>query len=289
VETNGITIEMAGGTIHAPDWAAVASLNKKMATAMGKVGSVGKLGFNQQDKYKFVEHADVAAAVQCALSDAGIAHYFQVVSVEQSEPEWSRGFKSVVTVESVFGDSDTGAVWVTQWTAEAMDYGMKDKGINKATTAAQKYQLMRTFIIPTKDDDADAGETGQKQDEQKQDDQQSEPKQNNADKHWASTEGWKFYEAAGQNLGLDKDATKRAFGVESMTDYPGSTSDAKKALAVLKCGLVDNALGLDQVLTALSTRQGMKQWKGTLADAKELYAAYVEHAARAPATEAMEI
>ena len=151
-----IQVETGSGTVYAPSWEALASLFKKLAAVMGNAGSVKETGQNTQDRYKYANADDVLAPVQKAMAHANIGHVMQVVGIEQVNEERGNGkapgLRTTLTANAIFGDGDTGAFIVSTWISEATDFGMRDKGINKCATTAQKFFMKRAFLLVSKDD-----------------------------------------------------------------------------------------------------------------------------------------
>jgi hypothetical protein len=154
--TDMIQIETGSGTVYAPSWEALASLFKKMATVMGSTGAVKESGQNTQDKYKYADADDVLAPVQRAMAKANIGHVMQIADVTQVDQirasGGAPGLRTLLTANAIFGDGDTGAFIVSTWKSEAADFGMRDKGINKCVTTAQKFFMKRAFLLVSKDD-----------------------------------------------------------------------------------------------------------------------------------------
>ena len=130
-------------------------LFSKLAEIMGLMAHIKKEGFNPNQKYKFVRESDVAEAASRLLAERNI---FLLQSVEESTMEplfesrsGSQMFLTTVKMAFQFidGDSDQKTETVYFWGTGA-DTG--DKGIYKAMTGAEKYFLMKTFLISTGDD-----------------------------------------------------------------------------------------------------------------------------------------
>lgn len=129
-----------------------APLFAKMARVMGKMDRLKKTGYNQQQKYQFATDADVADLVRQAMVEEGLAFFASMTSYEQSEHITSNNAKMTRTVASflfTFCCTETGATESRTWSSESLDSG--DKGMNKAATAAEKFFLLKTFIISTGD------------------------------------------------------------------------------------------------------------------------------------------
>lgn len=134
------------------------SLAQKMMNAFKLIGGLEKTGefklYNGSVQYNYVEESAVTMAVKRALAESGV---FTTVSIEQVIPcsfQVAAKNKSInvtqVSVFVTFVDGETGEVLSVRGAGLGMDSG--DKGVNKAITAAVKYALMKTFLIPTGDD-----------------------------------------------------------------------------------------------------------------------------------------
>lgn len=145
----GLLIQTAGSLTFAPNWAALAGLNKKIATVMGQLQVVQEDAKHQQG-WKYASYGAVVQGVREALSNQGVGLYANLIHYEQQKQP--KGIKSIVEVEFTFADGETGAMRTSRWAGEAADFGVADKGLNKAYTAAEKYFLMRTFLVSTSDD-----------------------------------------------------------------------------------------------------------------------------------------
>jgi hypothetical protein len=128
------------------------SLFGKLAKIIGEISRVPKRGRNEFHKYDYVTEADLLDAVRAKLAEANVAYFFSVLSVETRElPGNPKGGPiTQVTVSATFADGDTGETWMVHGAGAGQDAG--DKGLYKAITGAQKYLLMKTFMVPTGDD-----------------------------------------------------------------------------------------------------------------------------------------
>jgi hypothetical protein len=132
------------------NWPGMPPLVAKAVTQiMTEVGGIGKTGRNEFHKYKFMEAAELDAALQPLMAEAGLV-------VVQSELAL-REFNGAMLVTYGFGLSANGETWDFQVrrTGMATLYnnkgGIDDKAINKCDTAARKYFLKDLFAIPTLD------------------------------------------------------------------------------------------------------------------------------------------
>jgi hypothetical protein len=139
--------------------AAVAS---KLAQAVQKIGPVLKAGRNEHFQYNYAMEADVLQAVREALAEVRLVVVPRLIRVEDREIRSARqdGSEKVTVIttcyfEFDFTDSESGQTLTVPWAGRGED--PSDKGIYKAMTGAEKYVLMKTFMIPTHDDpEADA-------------------------------------------------------------------------------------------------------------------------------------
>jgi hypothetical protein len=129
------------------------SLVKKLAEIMGEVGHVAKNGRNVSQGYDYATEADIAAAVRGGLSKRAV---MMIPSVEKTEwsslPTRSGGSLRLctLTVKFTLEDGDSGETRSLIAVGEGTDSG--DKASYKAMTGAEKYALMKLFLIPTGDD-----------------------------------------------------------------------------------------------------------------------------------------
>ncbi len=146
-----VTNDVAPAIMNASTPEAAATLYRKMAAVMGKVGRVEKKGAFKSEKinYSFAQAADVADAVREALAEVGIAFFASMVDCQQ-ELTKNGATLTKLTFEYTFACADSGATRTCLWRGESIGYG--DKGINQASTAAEKYFLLKTFIISTGDE-----------------------------------------------------------------------------------------------------------------------------------------
>ncbi len=133
----------------------LATLYSKMATIMGNVVRLPKDGNNAFQKYNFTTESAIADTIRKELAGQNIAFLATLIDVQQTPKD--KGFHTVATFEFTFACGDTGAAITRRWIGEADD--SMDKGINKASTLAMKFFLLRTFVMSTGDptDDPDSG------------------------------------------------------------------------------------------------------------------------------------
>lgn len=132
------------------------SLIAKLALVMAGVGYLPKSGHNVNFNYDFVRESDVLDAIRTGLS----AHRVMVIpfleDTSTREMATRNGTMTITLADYrfTFYDGDSDQTIIVRTRGEGMDG--QDKGSNKALTAALKYALLKTFLIPT-GDDPDAG------------------------------------------------------------------------------------------------------------------------------------
>lgn len=136
------------------------TIHELMPRVMADIGAIGKGQTNDFHGYQFRGIDDVYNAVNPAMAKHGVFLIPRVLRREVGSITTSRGkTQRLVEVEVAYtfygpaGDH----VEVIGW-GEGMD--AEDKGTNKAMSAALKYALFQTFLIPTEEQlaaDADRG------------------------------------------------------------------------------------------------------------------------------------
>lgn len=135
------------------------SLVKKLTEVMKQVQYIQKKGFNNFNKYKYATESDVQEKVREVLAEQNVIMLPDVVEHSVREHTNRKGnveYIATVKVLFTFIDGDTGEDLKIHSIGEGQDSG--DKAVYKAITGAQKYALMKAFMIPTGDDpEADNG------------------------------------------------------------------------------------------------------------------------------------
>ena len=127
----------------------------KLSAIMGALGNIEKKGFNSNQKYKFVRESDVVDALAPMLAEKSL-YLHQTVESCAMEPLYktssgSMMFLTTVHVAFQWYDGETGEMMPpATFVGTGADTG--DKGVYKAMTGAEKYFLMKTFLISTGDD-----------------------------------------------------------------------------------------------------------------------------------------
>lgn len=130
-----------------------------IARVMAEVGAVGKTKKNQAQGYQFRGVDDVVAHVQEVMARCGLVVIPRVVEREREMLTTQKGGSMVsvrMLVEHTFFCEEDGSSVVCTTLGEAMDSG--DKASNKAMSAALKYCLTESLLIPTYEVDRDTEE-----------------------------------------------------------------------------------------------------------------------------------
>lgn len=127
----------------------------KLAEVMGEMAHVPKEGFNAAQKYKFVRETDVAERASALLAERKVWIHQTVADHTITElyrtASGNTMWLSTVAMDFQFIDGETGETTSPQrFVGAGADTG--DKGIYKAMTGAEKYFLMKTFLVSTGDD-----------------------------------------------------------------------------------------------------------------------------------------
>ncbi|WP_373894422.1 ERF family protein [Virgibacillus sp. CBA3643] len=138
-------------------------LVKKLANVMKEVKYIEKKGFNNFNKYKYATESDVAERVREVLAEQNVMMLPDVVehtTREHVNRKQNIEYIATVKVKFTFIDGETGEEISIHSAGEGQDAG--DKAVYKAITGAQKYALMKAFMIPTGDDpESDPNEQNQ--------------------------------------------------------------------------------------------------------------------------------
>ena len=139
-----------------------AKLFSKMSKVMGRLDRIEKRGHNTFFNYDFVTSDDVLDAVRKAMVAENLAFFVNLLQVETLETggvdkAGKPKVKHVADFEFTIADCETGETLGCVWKGEAMDG--EDKAISKCATSAEKYFLLKTFLIGTGDEpDPDGGD-----------------------------------------------------------------------------------------------------------------------------------
>jgi hypothetical protein len=136
------------------DWSQVRAmpLAEKLAFVMGQIDYVQKKGWNDFFKYNYVTEGDLVSAVRPLLSKAGVIIIPSVVQEERLENviQERGGMASLTKITVEYTITDGKDTYTFLVPGHGSDRG--DKGVYKAMTGAQKYALMKLFMVETGDD-----------------------------------------------------------------------------------------------------------------------------------------
>lgn len=122
----------------------IKGIASKIVKVMEGIESVSKDGFNAFHKYKYVTDAAIVSEIRKVLIINKLIVIPKQISCTQT------GDLTTLLVEYTLIDADSGESIVTQSYGYGQDKG--DKGVYKAATGAEKYFLMKTFLLATDDD-----------------------------------------------------------------------------------------------------------------------------------------
>lgn len=130
----------------------VRSLVRKLAEIMALVERVPKNGHNTFQNYKYATEADIAAAVRSAMAERNLMLFPSVQETQWSVLEGKNSKQRLCSMRVRFTieDGDSGEQRSFEMWGEGQDSG--DKASYKAITGAEKYALLKLFLIPTGDD-----------------------------------------------------------------------------------------------------------------------------------------
>lgn len=121
------------------------SVFQKWLEVMRAVGYIQKSGSNDYHKYTYVTESDLLEAVRPAMIEQGLIAFPSKATVVDVG-------KSVITIHYIYRvvDTETGDSFETEVVGQGADSA--DKGAYKASTGANKYFLMKAFMLATGDD-----------------------------------------------------------------------------------------------------------------------------------------
>ena len=130
-------------------------LVRKLAEVMSAVGRVPKRGRNTFHGYDYATEADIVELVRQEMARRHVMLIPSVVKherIETGKATKTGGFYclTILTMCFTFYDGESGQSIASEWMGAGWD--AEDKGLFKAMTGAEKYFLMKTFLLPTGDD-----------------------------------------------------------------------------------------------------------------------------------------
>lgn len=129
------------------------SLVKKLAEVKGAVDRIAKNGHNDHFNYDFATESDIAAAVRKEMAARSLMMFPNVTKTDWEKVVRKNGGETklcTLTVEFTVEDGDSGET--RSFTIMGQGEDALDKATYKAMTGAEKYALLKLFMIPTGDD-----------------------------------------------------------------------------------------------------------------------------------------
>ena len=123
------------------------NLTQKLCQVMATVDRIPKTGRNDFHGYNYAEEAVIVEAIRQELASRNVMLY---PSLQQTGAITVEGGITTVMMTYTFVDGDSGETMESAWAGQGQDSG--DKGLYKAYTGAQKYFLLKTFLMPTGDE-----------------------------------------------------------------------------------------------------------------------------------------
>jgi hypothetical protein len=140
------------------------NLSQKLVEIMAVIQRIEKKGWNDFHKYKYLREEDLVESLRAEFVSRGIILIPSVRGykhdIRLKADGKVEGILTTVEMTFKFIDSDTGQTESFDWAGTGDDKG--DKGLYKAYTGAEKYFLMKTFLVPTGDDPEGDAKTDQR-------------------------------------------------------------------------------------------------------------------------------
>lgn len=134
-----------------------ARIHAQLATIMAAVEAVGKSRRNQQQGFNFRGIEDIMDAMHPIFAEHKVFVLSSVVDQKTEERQTKSGgnlIYRILTVDVSFVSGEDGSRETVRVVGEGMDSG--DKAANKAMSAALKYAITQTLILPFAAVDGDA-------------------------------------------------------------------------------------------------------------------------------------
>lgn len=166
------------------------TLAARKCRVMAEINTLKNDGKNQHYGFKYASAAEVLQQIRVLLAKHMIAFSMSVDDLDTTDPD-----RWMMKLRFLFTDAITGENEYSIWMQDVFPFiktNVKDdKAIGKAYTYAEKYFLMRTFIVGSSDDpdidaDGDRGESTNRQRNTRKDNQKQAPPQD--EKPWHEDE-----------------------------------------------------------------------------------------------------
>ncbi len=122
----------------------------KLAEIMAAIERVPKRGRNEFHQYDYATEADIVATVRTMMAERRIMLIPSVESVDRVQITDKGQALTTALMTFTFYDGDSHESISRKWAGAGTD--KEDKGLYKAMTGAEKYFLMKAFMMPTGDD-----------------------------------------------------------------------------------------------------------------------------------------
>lgn len=134
----------------------MAGLFLKMARVMGDLHGISKDGTNKFHNYDYVSADGIANLVRPVMAKHGLAFFYTMTRVETFETSYMVHYRMTIA------DGESGGMLHSHIAQDVQHTNRKgnqdDKALGKAHTIAQKYFLMRTFLLGASDDEDSDGD-----------------------------------------------------------------------------------------------------------------------------------
>lgn len=120
------------------------NLVSKLCEVSKAIGKIKKTGYNSYQDYNYLKEEDLTDVVREELANRNIFVTFSVLEVKKE------GDIVLVKTEHEFHDGDSGQTLKVQGAGSGHD--KLEKNLYKSLTGAQKYFLMKCFMVGTNDD-----------------------------------------------------------------------------------------------------------------------------------------
>ena len=124
------------------------SLYQKISKIVAEVDKVEKTGYNNYQKYFYITEGDLLEAVRKSIVRHGVLIFSSIDECTVSEV--GDNLITTVRMKHTFADIDTGETHDTWTYGQGAD--KLDKGVYKAITGANKYFLLKNFLMSAGDD-----------------------------------------------------------------------------------------------------------------------------------------
>lgn len=125
-----------------------ASLFNKISKIVSEVEKVEKTGYNSFQKYKYIMEKDLLDVVRKSIVKHGVVIFSSIDECTVSE--FNDQLITTVRMKHTFADTETGETHDTFTYGQGAD--KLDKGVYKAITGANKYFLLKNFLLSGEDD-----------------------------------------------------------------------------------------------------------------------------------------